>query len=118
MSVKFGIMELQLKIEPKYIIIYLSGPIDARTANELEESLIRVIEFHSDKDIIINLQDVKYMSSSGLRIFISVKNNLIDSLKKLKLCCTTEAVQKVFEITRVSELFDMYSSEQTAIESL
>ena len=65
-------MDLQLKVEEKYIVIYLSGPVDAKSAREIEESLERIISYHQDKDIIINLGEVKYMSSSGLRIFISL----------------------------------------------
>ena len=67
-------MDLQLKVEEKYIVIYLSGPVDAKSAREIEESLERIISYHQDKDIIINLGEVKYMSSSGLRILIPLKN--------------------------------------------
>ena len=47
-------MDLQLKVEEKYIVIYLSGPVDAKSAREIEESLERIISYHQDKDIIIN----------------------------------------------------------------
>ncbi len=107
-------MDLQLKVEDKYIVIYLNGPVDAKSAREVEESLERIISYHQDKDIIINLSDVKYMSSSGLRIFIAVKNNLIDSSQKLSLCSMTEPVNRVFDVTRVSELFEIYPTELEA----
>ncbi|HMV41459.1 MAG TPA: STAS domain-containing protein [Leptospiraceae bacterium] len=108
-------MDLQIKVEPKYLIIYLTGPIDARTAREIEESLERIISYHQDKDIIINLTDVKYISSSGLRIFISLKNSLIESTQKLKLCNLAEPVIRVFEVTRVAELFDIFKTEAEAL---
>ena len=79
-------MDLQIKVEDKYLVIYLTGPVDARSAREVEESLERIISYHQDKDIVISLAEVRYMSSSGLRIFISLKNNLIDSTQKLRLC--------------------------------
>lgn len=109
-------MDLQLKVEDKYLVIYLNGPVDAKSAREVEESIERIVSYHQDKDIIINLAEVKYMSSSGLRIFIAVKNNLIDSTQKLRLCALTEPVNRVFEVTRVSELFDIYPTESEAIK--
>ena len=56
------------------------------------------------------------MSSSGLRIFISLKNNLIDSTQKLRLCSLTEPVTRVFDVTRVTELFEIYASESLAVK--
>lgn len=56
------------------------------------------------------------MSSSGLRIFISLKNNLIDSTQKLRLCSLTEPVTRVFDVTRVAELFEIYASESLAVK--
>mgnify|MGYP002356500402 FL=1 len=109
-------MDLQIKVEDKYLIIYLTGPVDARSAREVEESLERIISYHQEKDIIISLADVRYMSSSGLRIFISLKNNLIDTTQKLKLCALSEPVSRVFDVTRVSELFDIFETEAEAIK--
>lgn len=107
-------MDLQLKVDDKYLVVYLTRPVDAKSAREVEENLERVVSYYNDKDIIINLADVRYMSSSGLRIFIALKNNLIDSIQKLKLCDLTEPVMRVFDVTRVSELFDIYPSEADA----
>ena len=109
-------MDLQIKVEDKYLIIYLTGPVDARSAREVEESLERIISYHQEKDIIISLADVRYMSSSGLRIFISLKNNLIDTTQKLRLCALSEPVSRVFDVTRVSELFDIFETEADSIK--
>jgi anti-anti-sigma factor len=109
-------MDLQIKVEDKYLIIYLTGPVDARSAREVEESLERIISYHQEKDIIISLADVRNMSSSGLRIFISLKNNLIDTTQKLRLCALSEPVSRVFDVTRVSELFDIFETEADAIK--
>ncbi len=109
-------MDLQIKVEDKYLVIYLTGPVDARSAREVEESLERIISYHQDKDIIISLADVRYMSSSGLRIFISIKNSLIDSTQKLRLCALSEPVNRVFDVTRVAELFDIYPNEEEAVK--
>jgi anti-anti-sigma factor len=109
-------MDLQIKVEDKYLIIYLTGPVDARSAREVEESLERIISYHQEKDIIISLADVRYMSSSGLRIFISLKNNLIDTTQNRRLCALSEPVSRVFDVTRVSELFDIFETEADAIK--
>lgn len=110
-------MDLQVLDSVKYVEIRINSPIDAKSSVELEDELERIIYFHNDKDIILNLSGVKYMSSSGLRIFIALKNNMIETNQKLKLVGLTEAVHKIFEITRVKELFEIFSSIEEAIKS-
>ena len=110
-------MDLQVLDSGKYVEIRINTPIDAKTAVELEDELDRIIYFHNDKDIILNLSGVKYMSSSGLRIFIALKNNMIETNQKLKLVGLSEAVHKIFEITRVKELFEIFPTIEEASAS-
>ena len=52
--------------------------------------------------MLLNLKDVEYMSSSGLRIFVSTMRILKESQKLLKLSNMNSSVKKInCQITRV-----------------
>jgi anti-sigma B factor antagonist len=57
------------------------------------------------------------MSSSGLRIFVSTMRVLKESKRKLKLCSMNSAVQKIFEVVELMDMFDIYETEEEALES-
>ena len=63
------------------------------------------------------MQDVEYMSSSGLRIFVSTMRILKDNNKKLKLCNINSAVKKIFEVVELMDMFEIYDNEVLALES-
>ena len=57
------------------------------------------------------------MSSSGLRVFVSLMRNLKESNRSLKLCNLSPAVRKVFEVVELMDMFDIHESEEEALAS-
>jgi anti-sigma B factor antagonist len=74
-----------------------------------------VIRKHTGKNLILNLDDVEYMSSSGLRVFVSLMRTLKESNRSLRLCNLSVAVKKVFEVVELMDMFDIYDSEEEAL---
>lgn len=99
------------------IVIYLSGRMDVHLASEVETELNEIIQKHTSRDIVLNLEDVEYMSSSGLRVFVSLMRSLKDTNRKLKLCNLSVAVRKVFEVVELMDMFNIFDSEDEATAS-
>jgi anti-anti-sigma factor len=68
--------------------------------------------------MIINLGQVSYISSSGIRIFVGMVRELGRQGRKLKLCNITPPVKKVFDVVELLDLFEVYNSEEEAVKSL
>ena len=98
------------------IIIHLSGRIDHSKAEEVEEYLVKVMRENTDANLILNLVKVEYLSSSGLRIFLTSKKVLEGRKKKLKLCEPSDSVMKVLNATNMTEHLNIYDSERSAYE--
>jgi anti-sigma B factor antagonist len=111
-------MELQSKETSQCVIIYLSGRMDVHLASDIENQLNDVVKKNTKSCIILNLEDVEYMSSSGLRVFVSLMRTLKDQKRNLKLCNLSIAVRKVFEVVELMDMFDIYGSEEEAIASV
>lgn len=110
-------MSLKTKKIGNVIVIYLGGRLDVHFSADIEKGINQIIKDEPDCHLLLNLDEVEYMSSSGLRIFVSTMRILKDNRKKLKLCNINSAVKKIFEVVELMEMFDIYESEESAIEA-
>ncbi len=108
-------MELKTREMNQCVVIYLSGRMDVHLASDVETQLNEIIKQSDKSSVILNLEDVEYMSSSGLRVFVSLMRVLKEKKRSLKLCNLSVAVRKVFEVVELMDMFDIYSSEEEAI---
>jgi anti-sigma B factor antagonist len=69
-------------------------------------------------DLIINLSKVKWISSTGLGILVSARSRFAKEGGVVKLCHPNERVLGILQVTRLNLIFDVYPSEQEAVESL
>ncbi|MCB1145788.1 MAG: STAS domain-containing protein [Leptospiraceae bacterium] len=99
------------------LIVYLKGRLDVHLSGEIEKDLNQLIEKKPDKDLIINLLDIEYMSSSGLRVLVAIMRLLKGNNKNLKLCHLNSAVRKIFEVVELMDMFDIYETEEEALKS-
>ncbi|MBN1534002.1 MAG: STAS domain-containing protein [Spirochaetes bacterium] len=110
-------MDLKKKKVDNVVVIYLAGRLDVHLSAEIEKEINSVIQNEPDCHLLLNLKDVEYMSSSGLRIFVSTMRILKESKRKLKLCNMNSAVKKIFEVVELMDMFDLYESEEDALKS-
>ena len=108
-------MALNTKAVGKNVVVQLSGRVDVHMASEIESELNDLIEKHKDENVILNLDEVEYMSSSGLRVFVSLMRNLKESDRSLRLCNLSLAVRKIFEVVELMDMFEIFESEDEAL---
>jgi len=104
-------------INPNVVIIDLEGRLDVHQSNDIEKAIDRLIENKDNINILINLEKVEYLSSSGLRIFIATKRKLKDKDGKMRLMNMNDAVRKIFKVVELIDLFDVYTDEDEAVKS-
>lgn len=109
-------MKLQTKKVGNVIVVYLTGRLDVQLSVLIEKEIHQLIQTEPTCHLLLNLSDIKYMSSSGIRIFVSTTRILKETERKLKLCNLSEPVKKIFEIVELLDMFDVYYSEESAIK--
>lgn len=92
------------------------GEVDASSSINLDNALVKAME--SDKSILINLQQLQYISSAGLGVFISYLEELKTKQTKLVFYGLNETVIQVFEILGLHELFEICDSKESATAKL
>ena len=109
---------MQINVEEKngISVFRMEGDIDINTSPEVKKSLDQAISAKKDK-IVINLEGVGYVDSSGLATLVEILKNLRGYGGKLKLTNLSPKVMGLFEITKLNKLFDIVSGEENALNS-
>lgn len=91
--------------------------IDQRNINMIGAELTKMAESGAVSKMLINLENVEYLSSAVLGKLISVHKTLRLNKGLLKLCGIGATILEVFEITRLDKVFDIHKSENEALEA-
>lgn len=110
-------MNLKTKKVDNVIIVYLAGRLDVHLSAEIEKEINSIIQREPTAHLLLNLKEVEYMSSSGLRIFVSTMRILKETKRKLKLAEMNNAVKKIFEVVELMDMFDIFDTEDEGLKS-
>lgn len=98
------------------VVLRVAGRMDVESANQFEPACEACISEGFAK-LVVDLGDLTYISSLGLRSFVTVAQKLKDKGGELRLCRLTGLVRQVFEITRLTQLFPLHDSVESALTS-
>lgn len=111
-------MNLDISEQKKLVIIAIKEErLDAHNANDLKAELLALFE-QGKKNILIDLQDVRFIDSSGLGALVSGFKNAITNQGSLKLSSLQPQVKSMFELTRLHRVFDIYSTPADVPEQI
>ena len=97
-------------------LITLSGRVDSSTAPDLEETL----EDRIDKgryNLVLDLSDVNYLSSAGLRALVSALRTCKKKGGDVRIANPSERVSEVMSLAGLDSLFTMYDDVTVAVGS-
>ncbi len=96
-------MEIKTTTEGDTLTIAVSGRVDTVTAPELAAGL----RFGDAKRVVIDLANVPYMSSAGLRLLLTAHKEMVGKGGELQIANVQSAVMEVLEITGFSDIFNL-----------
>ncbi len=108
-------MEFDVKKKDNMVIIYPSGRMNSFSTIEMEKKINSTILKNKESDILLNLKDVEYISSTGLRVIYSTIQILEEFKKKLKICGLNRMNRMVFENLDIMNMFELFENEEEAL---
>jgi anti-anti-sigma factor len=96
------------------VVLIVYGRMDAESAPQFEEKC-RTCIAEGLTGLVVDLGELTYVSSMGLRSFISVAKTLQERNGSLRICRLRGLVKQVFEITGLLEMFRVYESVDAAL---
>lgn len=97
-------MEIAISNDNQNLTVNLEGRLDTLQSAECEARLAPVYE-NADKEIILECEKLEYISSSGLRIFLSILKATKAKGGKLTLRHVNNEIRNIFSITGFNKLF-------------
>jgi len=110
-------MQEKRKVVGDVTVCSLSGEININTSPDLRKVFDELISKKVMK-VVLDLKNVAYIDSSGLATLIEMLRKMKKYEGKLKLCNLSEKIRGLFEITKLTKLFEMAASEEEAIKGL
>jgi anti-anti-sigma factor len=94
--------EVTIEQRGSAVHIVLTGELDISTAQRLEDDLRR-IEADQPELIVLDLQELSFMDSTGLRLLITADARAREDGRRLAIVQGNEMVQRVMRLTRLDE---------------
>jgi anti-sigma B factor antagonist len=98
-------------------VVDLNGEIDVYTSPRVKETITDLID-QGHYDLIINLENVRYIDSTGLGVLIGGLKRVREHSGTVNLVCTNPQIKKIFDITGLVKIFGIYDSEPSASAAL
>ncbi len=97
-------------------VVTVVGRIDSSNASELDTTLAQLID-DSHHKLVLELTEVSYMSSAGLRAIVSALRTAKKKHGDVRIAAPSERVSEVFTLAGLTPLFQMFDDIETAVNS-
>ena len=94
-------MKIEKKLDAGNLTIKVEGRLDTNTSPELEAEL----QLEGVKEITFDLSDLEYVSSAGLRVFLTAQKAMMACGGQMTIANPNAIVKGVFDITGCSDIF-------------
>jgi anti-sigma B factor antagonist len=103
--------QMELKIDRSHgsCVFSLAGEIDVYTAPQLKQTLNEAID-QGCVAPIVDLTNVDFIDSTGLGVLVGVLKRVKERDGSLRLVCTSEQIMRIFRITGLDKVFEVFGT--------
>ncbi len=110
-------MEIKVDEKQDVLVVSVEGRLDAMTASKLENAISGYID-SIKKTIILDLNNLEYISSAGLRIVLLSAKKLKANKLELLISGLKDSVKDVFELSGFYSMFKIFETSEVALEKM
>jgi anti-sigma B factor antagonist len=99
-------MIFDIKEQPSGMLALVSGRLDTPAAVKAQQEIIPLLE-NANKEITLDCTDLEYISSSCLRLFLTIRKETAAKGGKVIIQNISEDIRKVFMMTGFFNLFEI-----------
>ena len=99
-------MEITTNISNQNLIISLSGRLDTITSPQLEEEIDRN-SFDEIETVTLNMRELEYISSAGLRVVLKLHKKMTAQGGQLKLINVNDMIMEIFTMTGMDSFLEI-----------
>ncbi|HEY4602559.1 MAG TPA: anti-sigma F factor antagonist [Cerasibacillus sp.] len=102
-------------VKEDVLVVRLSGELDHHEVEKLRESWKEKLYTHPIKHVLLNLEAVTFMDSSGLGVILGRYKEVLQLGGEFVVCSVSPTIRKIFEM---SGLFKIIRQEKDEINAL
>lgn len=88
-------------------VLVLSGELDPATAPRLQDSVDEALKDPTVSRLVLDLADLAFVDSSGLRVFVSARESLRERNGELVLRSPSANTERLLSITGLTEVVEV-----------
>jgi anti-anti-sigma factor len=104
----------QLHESDGMVRLALSGELDLSSAGQVED-VLQDLESQNPPLLVLDLRELTFMDSTGLRVMVSADARARDAARRLAIVQGPEAVHRVFRITGLDDHLTLVETPQEAL---
>jgi anti-sigma B factor antagonist len=121
-SEKTGHQDMSALSAPHFLVKSVNGVtiatfVNSKVVLEAREPLYDLVDKEGHKRIVLNFQNVRFVSSAPIGVLIKLKTKAEAIGGSVKFCCLDQDLVDIFRITSVLQLFDIHDTEDDAVAS-
>lgn len=101
----------------KTVVVMAKGRLDSNMNKSFETRLMELAGAPG-ASLVIDLGEVAYVSSAGLRVLLMAVRKAKAGKGKVALCGIQPQVKEVFDISGLSAVFSIHPERQAAVQSV
>ncbi len=105
-------MEIKYKKEEGTLIIKILSEIDHHSCEYIKRKCDSEINKLRPKKMILDLQNVEFMDSSGIGMLLGRYKNVIRNNGTIGLMNVNKNIKRIFEMTGILKIIDIYDNEK------
>jgi anti-anti-sigma factor len=109
-------VDIQSKEQGGALVISLAGSVDSLTAGSAQNYIGAKFD-RGQRQIVLDLDRVDFMSSSGLRLLVNMLKRSHDVGGGFRLASVPPNVRRTLEISGLERILDIYRSVEEAVGS-
>lgn len=110
-------MKINTRKEKNALVVYVKGRMDAVFSAEFENKMAALVD-SGENTFIIDLGELEYISSAGIRSILVLTKKLEARAGKLALCSLKDLVEEVFKISGFISIIPVYESVESALTQI
>ncbi len=110
-------MKLKERKRDGIAILEMSGKLMGGPDAESFDETLKTLIHEGCKNVIVSMEKVKWVNSTGLGILISGYTTLKKNGGELKLLRVSDRIENIFIVSKLYTVFESYQSEDEAVQS-
>ena len=107
--------EVEVERGDGHAVVRVSGEFDLAATHVVEEALLSV-EDDQNRVIVLDLREVTFLDSTGLRTITSADHRARDAGRELRIVRGPEQIQKLLYVTGMDKILPLVDGPEESVE--